>query len=174
MPRTTNGLAASKQLFYEVPVRNPGTLAFAPIVDGDVVPDYPVKVARAGGTHPVPLIIGTNEHEAALFRFMKSPLMPITPEAIKAMFAAIAAEQPGLQIPTEDSARRHVPRPRQDAGHGRGARHRLPHAVDLVRRGARRRRAGLPVPVRLGHADAATAATRRLRTPPNCPTCGAI
>jgi para-nitrobenzyl esterase len=95
-------LAATKQLFYEVPVRNPGTLAFAPIVDGDVVPDYPVKVARAGGTHPVPLIIGTNEHEAALFRFMKSPLMPITPEAIKAMFAAIAAEQPGLQIPTED------------------------------------------------------------------------
>ena len=79
----------------------PGTLAFAPIVDGDVVPDYPVEVARAGRTHPVPLIIGTNKHEAALFRFMKSPLMPITPEAIKAMFAEIAAEQPGLQLPSE-------------------------------------------------------------------------
>jgi para-nitrobenzyl esterase len=94
-------LIASKRLFDEVPVRAPGTLAYAPIVDGDVVPDYPVKVARAGGTHPVPLIIGTNKHEAALFRFMKSPLMPITPAAIKAMFDGIASEQPGLQLPSE-------------------------------------------------------------------------
>ncbi|BBZ28776.1 carboxylic ester hydrolase [Mycolicibacterium madagascariense] len=94
-------LAASKRLFDEVPVRTPGTLAYAPIVDGDVVPDYPVAVARAGGTHPVPLIIGTNKHEAALFRFMKSPLMPITPMAIKAMFEGIAAEQPDLRLPSE-------------------------------------------------------------------------
>lgn len=94
-------LAASKQVFDEVPARNPGTLAFAPIVDGDVVPDYPVKLAREGRTHPVPLIIGTNKHEAALFRWMKSPLMPITPAAIRTMFAEIAAEQPSLQIPSE-------------------------------------------------------------------------
>ena len=94
-------LAASKRLFDEVPVRNPGTLAYAPIVDGDLVPDYPVALARRGQTHPVPLIIGTNKHEAALFRFMKSPLLPITPTAIKAMFDGIAAEQPGLQLPTE-------------------------------------------------------------------------
>jgi para-nitrobenzyl esterase len=95
-------LAASKRVFDDVPLRTPGTLAFAPIVDGDVVPDYPVTVARAGRTHAVPLLIGTNEHEAALFRFMKSPLLPITPQAIKAMFAEIASEQPGLQLPTED------------------------------------------------------------------------
>jgi para-nitrobenzyl esterase len=94
-------LTASKRLFDDVPVRTPGTLGFAPIVDGDLVPDYPVNVARAGNTHPVPLIIGTNRHEAALFRFMKSPLMPITPEAIKAMFSEIAAEQPDLRLPTE-------------------------------------------------------------------------
>ena len=93
-------LAASKRLFDEVPLRAPGTLAYAPIVDGDLVPDYPVAAARAGRTHPVPLIIGTNKHEAALFRFMKSPLMPITPPAIKAMFEGIAAEQPELQLPT--------------------------------------------------------------------------
>ena len=95
-------LAASKRVFDEVPVGTPGTLGFAPIVDGDVVPDYPVEVARAGRTLPVPLIIGTNEHEASLFRFMKSPLMPITPEAIKAMFAQIAAEQPEVSLPTPD------------------------------------------------------------------------
>lgn len=94
-------LAASKRVFDEVPENSPGTLAFVPIVDGDVVPDYPVKLAREGRSHPVPLIIGTNRHEAALFRWMKSPLMPITPQAIKSMFAAIAAEQPGLQLPSE-------------------------------------------------------------------------
>jgi para-nitrobenzyl esterase len=94
-------LAASRRLFDEVPLRTPGTLAYAPIVDGDLVPDYPVASARAGRTLPVPLIIGTNKHEAALFRFMKSPLMPITPPAIKAMFEGIAAEQPGLQLPSE-------------------------------------------------------------------------
>jgi len=95
-------LAASKTVFEEVPVRNPGTLAFVPIVDGDLLHDYPVKLAREGRSHPVPLIIGTNKHEAALFRLMRSPLMPITPRAITSMFSEIAAEQPDLQLPTED------------------------------------------------------------------------
>ncbi|MDG4666945.1 carboxylesterase/lipase family protein [Mycobacterium sp. 236(2023)] len=96
---------ASRTLFNEVPVSTPGTLAFAPTVDGDLLPDYPVNLARNGKTHPVPLIIGTNKNEAALFRYMKSPLMPIAPESIKAMFAEIAAEQPSLQLPSEDELR---------------------------------------------------------------------
>src|ERR1700739_3689903 len=95
-------LAASQEVFDEVPVRNPGTLAFVPIVDGDLLPDYPVRLAQEGRPHPVPLIIGTNKHEAALFRLMKSPLMPITPRALTSMFAQIAAEQPDLQLPTEE------------------------------------------------------------------------
>ncbi|POX27090.1 carboxylesterase, partial [Serratia marcescens] len=95
-------LAASQEVFDEVPARNPGTLAFVPIVDGDVLGDYPVKLAQEGRTHPVPLIIGTNKHEAALFRLMRSPLMPITPSAITSMFNQIAAEQPDLQLPTEE------------------------------------------------------------------------
>jgi para-nitrobenzyl esterase len=94
--------AASQRVFDTVPAQNPGTLPFVPIVDGDVVPDYPVKLAREGRSHPVPLIIGTNKNEAALFRWMKSPLMPITPPAIKAMFAEIASEQPELVLPTEE------------------------------------------------------------------------
>ena len=95
-------VGASKRVFEAVPRRTPGTLAFAPTVDGDLVPDYPVKLARQGRSHPVPLIIGTNEHEAALFKWMKSPLMPVTPPAIRAMFAEIAAEQPALRLPTEE------------------------------------------------------------------------
>jgi para-nitrobenzyl esterase len=95
-------VAASQEVFDEVPHRNPGTLAFVPIVDGDLLPDYPVKLAQEGRSHPVPLIIGTNKHEAALFRLMKSPLMPITPRALTSMFAQIAAEQPDLQLPTDE------------------------------------------------------------------------
>ena len=98
-------LAASKRVFDEVPVRTPGTLAFAPIIDGDIVPAHPVRLAREGRTHPVPLIIGTNKHEAALFRWMKSPLMPITPNALRTMFTEIAAEQPALQLPSEAQIR---------------------------------------------------------------------
>lgn len=95
-------ISATQKVFDEVPVRNPGTLAFVPIVDGDLLPDYPVTMARDGRTHPIPLIIGTNKNEAALFRLMRSPLMPITPRAITSMFNEIAAEQPDLQLPTEE------------------------------------------------------------------------
>ena len=95
-------IAATKKVFDEVPVRNPGRLAFVPIVDGELLPDYPVTLARRGRTHPVPLIIGTNKNEAALFRLMRSPLLPITPRAITSMFDQIAGEQPDLQLPTEE------------------------------------------------------------------------
>lgn len=95
-------IAATKKVFDEVPVRNPGALAFVPVVDGELLLDYPVHSARAGRTHPVPLIIGTNRNEAALFRLMRSPLMPITPRAITSMFNQIAGEQPDLQLPTEE------------------------------------------------------------------------
>lgn len=93
---------ATKKVFDEVPMRNPGLLAFVPIVDGDLLHDYPVHVARQGRTHPVPLVIGTNRNEAALFRLMRSPLLPMTPRAITSMFNEIAAEQPDLQLPTEE------------------------------------------------------------------------
>jgi para-nitrobenzyl esterase len=110
---TATVLAAANEVFNEVPVRNPGTLAFVPIVDGELLSDYPVKVAQEGRSHSVPLIIGTNKHEAALFRLMRSPLMPITPSAITSMFSQIAAEQPDLQLPTEEEIVSAYPRMRR-------------------------------------------------------------
>jgi para-nitrobenzyl esterase len=92
---------AAAQVFEHVPATTPGTLAFAPVVDGDLVSDYPVKLAREGRSHPVPLIIGTNRDEAALFRWMKSPLVPIAPKTVRAMFDGISAEQPEVQIPSD-------------------------------------------------------------------------
>lgn len=94
-------VAGSLALFNDIPGSSPGTLAFAPMVDRDLLPDYPLAAFRAGRSHPVPLIIGTNEHEAALFKWVKSPLMPITPDAIRLTFSEIAQEQPDLKLPTE-------------------------------------------------------------------------
>jgi len=93
-------ISATKQVFDEIPLRSPGTVAFVPVIDGDLLHDYPVQAAREGRTHPVPLIIGTNKNEAALFRLMRSPLLPITPRAITSMFNDIAAEQPDMALPT--------------------------------------------------------------------------
>jgi para-nitrobenzyl esterase len=76
-------------------------LAYAPIVDGELLPDYPLNRFRAGLSIPVPLLIGTNRDEAAMFKLMKSPLMPITSEAIMQMFADMAADHPGLTLPSE-------------------------------------------------------------------------
>ena len=151
-----------KQVFDEVPVRNPGTLAFVPIVDGDLLHDYPVRLAQEGRSHPVPLIIGTNKHEAALFRLMRSPLMPITPHAITSMFTQIAAEQPDLQLPTEEQI---VSAYSRNAAQGKAFEHchrrRVPDAVGLAGRGAQQGGARLSVPVRLRDSVAEGSAGQR-------------
>ncbi len=36
-------LAASDELFSRIPTDTPGTLAFGPVVDGTLIPDYPVN-----------------------------------------------------------------------------------------------------------------------------------
>ncbi|WP_139319424.1 carboxylesterase/lipase family protein [Gordonia sp. CNJ-863] len=87
------------ELFEKVPTESPGTIAFAPVVDGDLLPDHPLDVIRNGRALPVPLIIGTNRDEANLFKYMKSPLMPITAEEIERMFAGMREEYPDIVLP---------------------------------------------------------------------------
>jgi len=91
-------------VYRQIPADYPGTLAYAPIVDGDLVPDYPLTRFRAGLAHPVPLIIGTNKDESAMFKLMKSPLMPIQSDTIMQMFADLAAEHPEITMPSEAQA----------------------------------------------------------------------
>lgn len=89
------------ELVQEIPSKVPGTLALAPTVDGDVVPHYPVAAFQKGRSHPVPLLIGTNHDESSMFKLMKSPLMPITPDAVHEMFLAIAADHPEMRADEE-------------------------------------------------------------------------
>lgn len=89
-------IAASDTLVGEVPVKVPGTLATAPVVDGDLVPSYPVSAFQLGRSHRIPLIIGTNRDESSLFRLMRSPLVPVTPNAVNAMLHGVAVDHPEL------------------------------------------------------------------------------
>ncbi len=95
-------VAAGMAVYTEVPTTDPGTLAFAPVIDGDLLPEAPITVLREGRGLPVPLIIGTNKDEASLFSFMKSPLIPITSERIEQMFTAMVAENPGVELPSRE------------------------------------------------------------------------
>jgi para-nitrobenzyl esterase len=90
---------AGTQLFAEIPADDPGTIAFSPVVDGELLPEPPVTALHAGRGLPVPLLIGTNKDEASFFKFMKSPLMPITDAQIDKMFRDLAEEEPELVIP---------------------------------------------------------------------------
>ncbi|QCQ93122.1 carboxylesterase/lipase family protein [Rhodococcus sp. SGAir0479] len=95
-------LAASDALFARIPADTPGRLAFGPVVDEDLLPDYPVNSYWNGTAHRVPLLIGTNKDEASLFKLRKSPLMPLDPDSICGMFAEIAAEHPEAEFVDRD------------------------------------------------------------------------
>ncbi|APE35153.1 carboxylesterase [Nocardia mangyaensis] len=63
----------------------PGSFPYAPVVDGDFLPEAPLDAIAAGRAHPVPLIIGTNRDEVTLFqRFAKT--VPHTPQQLSTAF----------------------------------------------------------------------------------------
>ncbi|WP_439593133.1 carboxylesterase/lipase family protein [Microbacterium sp.] len=92
-------VTAGMVVYAGVPTEAPGTLAFAPVVDGELLPEAPADVLSSGRGIPVPLLIGTNRDEASFFIHMKSPLMPVTEDRILKMFADMRAERPDLALP---------------------------------------------------------------------------
>ncbi|GAA2585999.1 carboxylesterase/lipase family protein [Microbacterium binotii] len=96
---------AGMEVYAQVPDADPGVLAFAPVIDGDLLPEAPAVMLREGRGLAVPLLIGTNKDEASLFKFMKSPLIPITDERLRDMFGDMAADNPALELPTFDDVR---------------------------------------------------------------------
>ena len=95
-------VAASSRVFNQIPLDYPGIIAYAPVVDGDLLPVDPLEAIADGTAHDVPLMIGTNRDETSLFKWMKAPLMPVTQEQVNSMFELIAQEQPDVAIPTDD------------------------------------------------------------------------
>jgi para-nitrobenzyl esterase len=129
-------VTAGMAVYAQVPDEAPGTLAFAPIIDGDLLPEAPATVLHEGRGLPVPLMIGTNKDEASLFKFAKSPLMPITEERISDDVLRHGHRQPDRRAavgrPGADGVRE---RAQERRGPGRRPRHRLPHAHRVDRRG---------------------------------------
>jgi para-nitrobenzyl esterase len=66
--------------------RLPSARVLGPVVDGDLLPDYPIDLLRRGEGLPLPLIIGTNGDEGTLFQRMRS--LRATPVRLERMFDA--------------------------------------------------------------------------------------
>jgi para-nitrobenzyl esterase len=64
---------------------DPGAYCMAPVVDGDFLPERPLDAFRRGHTHPVPLIIGTNDREGSMFRG-RLDILPRSVERIQSLF----------------------------------------------------------------------------------------
>lgn len=78
---------AGARLGARVMRETPGLHPFGPMVDGDFVPISPLEAYETGVAHPVPLIIGTNDREGALFpKFLDA--LPTNPDRIDRLFAA--------------------------------------------------------------------------------------
>lgn len=63
------------------------TLAYGLTYGVDLLPQHPTEAARAGAVARIPLIIGTNTHEASMFAWAKPPMLPTTPDSIDSYFA---------------------------------------------------------------------------------------
>jgi para-nitrobenzyl esterase len=62
------------------------TLAYGLTYGVDLLAQHPIEAARVGAVHRIPLIIGTNSHEASMFAWTKPPMLPTTPGTIDAYF----------------------------------------------------------------------------------------
>ncbi|CAN5245293.1 carboxylesterase/lipase family protein [soil metagenome] len=62
------------------------TLAYGLTYGVDLLPRHPIDAARDGAVSGVPLIIGTNSHEASMFAWTKPPMLPTTVDTIDTYF----------------------------------------------------------------------------------------
>lgn len=89
---TDDLLAASRRMRHAAD-DTPGVLLTAPTVDGDLLPEAPLDAFAAGRSHPVPLIIGTNDTEGRLFELPGLRLdLLVSDERADALFAATQPE----------------------------------------------------------------------------------
>lgn len=68
------------------------TLAYGLTHGTELLPRHPVDAARNGELARMPLIIGTNSHEASMFAWTKPPMLPTTRTSVDAYFARVAPD----------------------------------------------------------------------------------
>jgi para-nitrobenzyl esterase len=67
-------------------------LAYGLTYGVDLLPRHPVDAARDGLIEKLPLIIGTNSHEASMFAWTKPPMLPTTTASIEAYLDRVAPD----------------------------------------------------------------------------------
>lgn len=66
------------------------TLAFGLTHGVDSLPQHPIDAARAGTVSRIPLIVGTNSHEASMFAWARPPMLPTTQPSVDSYFSQTA------------------------------------------------------------------------------------
>ncbi len=74
------------------------SMAFIPVVDGEVLPVHPMAAISAGAGSAVPLLIGTNTEEFRLFLVPAGTIDLITAEALPLVAGAIGATQEVIDL----------------------------------------------------------------------------
>ncbi|HET6795350.1 MAG TPA: carboxylesterase/lipase family protein [Acidimicrobiales bacterium] len=75
-----------------------------PVVDGEILPDEPIRSGAAGATAPVPLIVGTTRDEARLFGALAPGGLDIDEDALLARLEVVLAGGRGPALPAGDVA----------------------------------------------------------------------
>lgn len=91
-------IEACSRLIRDTIEVEPGTIPVAPIVDGELVPEYPLTAMARGNALRVPLIIGSNRNEAMLFRLMRSPIVPNSSKSVQLMVERLGTPE-ALALP---------------------------------------------------------------------------
>jgi para-nitrobenzyl esterase len=73
-------------------VQTSPTLAYGLTHGTELLPRHPVDAARAGVVARLPLIIGTNSHEASMFAWGKPPMLPTTTAGVRAFLDRVAPD----------------------------------------------------------------------------------
>lgn len=82
---------AAGQLQGESAAHTP-VLAYGLTYGVDSLPWHPIDAARRGAVSSIPLIVGTNSHEASMFAWGKPPMLPTTQPMVDAYFARTAPD----------------------------------------------------------------------------------
>ncbi len=69
------------------------SLAFIPVIDGDLIPEHPLEAMRGGAGRDIPLLTGTNAEEFRLFLVPNGTTAMVTDEMLPGALGALGLDQ---------------------------------------------------------------------------------
>jgi para-nitrobenzyl esterase len=75
-----------------------GSMAFVPVIDGDLLPEHPLAAISSGAGAAVPLLIGTNSDEFRLFLVPPGTISYVSAEVLTAMALGLGATQEVIDL----------------------------------------------------------------------------